>query len=87
MYDFLFDLVVDPKCTGFTNAHVGCECTGTFRFNRNQLDSLALEWASEENMTWPDRVGLLLKLDKLPWYHDEITFHWDRQDEVEIIWG
>lgn len=76
MYDFLFDLVVDPTCTDLTGDHVGCQCTGTFRFDRTELDSLALEWASEENLTWPDRVGLLLKLDKLPWDRDEIAFYW-----------
>ena len=76
MYDFLFDLVVDPTCADPTGNHVGCQCTGFFRFDRAELDSLALEWASEENLTWPDRVGLLLKLDKLPWDRDVIDFYW-----------
>ena len=76
MYDFLFDLVVDPICVGFTNGRSGCGCNETFRFDRGELDSLALEWASEENLSWPERVDLLLKLDKLPWHRNAITFHW-----------
>ena len=81
MYDFIFDLVVDPRCTSLTGSHYGCQCSGTFRFDRAELDALALEWASDENLTWPDRVGLLLNLDKLPWDQDEITFHWGEYTE------
>lgn len=82
MYDFLFDLVVDPVCMGFINGRGACGCVDIFRFHRDEMDSLALEWASDENLTWPDRVDLLLKLDKLPWHRDEITFHWGNAGEM-----
>lgn len=80
MWDFLFDLVVDPKCSGLPDIYGKCQCDGAYRFDRNQLDALALEWASEESLPWPDRVTLLLRLDNLPWDRDEIAFHWGYAD-------
>ena len=85
MYDFIFDLVVDPGCTLSPESPTGCQCKWTFRFDRAQLESLALEWAGEENLTWPDRVDLLLKLEKLPWDRDEITFHWGEWSESAAL--
>ncbi len=76
LYDFLFDLVVDPECgteSIICNAWNGDEpCL----FRRDELDSLALKWASEENLPWPERVALLLNLDKFPWRDDQIIFYW-----------
>ena len=83
LFDFLFDLMVDPACAGIVDRSGTCRCTSNFQFHRSQLDSLALEWASEENLNWPDRVALLLRLDQLPWHCDQITFQWDNVDEID----
>ena len=80
LYDLLFDLVVDPNCDGST--YDACEWyeNGTASFARDQLDSLALEWASEQDLPWPERVTLLLCLDKLAWKDNRISFHWTALD-------
>ena len=61
----------------------GCQCSGELRFDRSELDTLALQWASEQSLPWPDRVALLVKLNKLPWADDDITFHWGHWEEIE----
>lgn len=76
LFDFLFDLVIDPNCNGVPGA--SCLWCGhdAFCFDRDELDSFALEWASDEDLPWPDRVALLLSLDQLPWQDERVTFYW-----------
>ena len=81
LYDFFFDLVVDPDCDDPL-----CDCCpwfgeDGFRFSRADLDTCAHQWASNENLPWPDRATLLLQLDNLPWHNDEIVFYWDDSNE------
>ena len=82
-FDFRFDLAVDANRSGILVGPNGCQCSGELRFDRSELDTLALQWASEENLPWPDRIALLVKLNKLPWADDDITFHWGHWEEIE----
>ena len=81
LYDFLFDLVVDPDC-----GDPLCDCCPWFQddgfcFKQADLDACAHRWANDENLPWPDRAALLLQLDKLPWHNGEIVFYWGDSDE------
>ena len=76
LYDFLFDLVVDPECGDLV-----CDCCpwfedGGFRFNRADLDAQAHQWAASEKLDWPQRAALFLGIYNLPWEDDEIVFYW-----------
>lgn len=82
LFDFLFDLLVDPDCgvvDGLCEFATG-ECD--ISFCRNELDALADAWACDENLAWPDRAALLLSLDKLPWHNDRITFYWGECEDA-----
>ena len=83
LYDFFFDLVVDPDCDSLLPGCCSCPDDGCFRYDRADLDAQAHEWAADENLAWPDRAALLLSLDNLPWHNDEIIFYWGDSDETD----
>ena len=76
LYDFFFDLVVDPDCGDLL-----CDCCpwfedDGFRFNRADLDAQAHRWAASEKLDWSQRAALFLGIYNLPWEDDEIVFYW-----------
>lgn len=76
LYDFFFDLVVDPPCDDLT-----CDCCSWFegkgfRFSRAALDAHAHRWAASEKLDWSQRAALFLGIYNLPWEGDEIIFYW-----------
>ena len=83
LYDFFFDLVVDPDCGSLLPGCCSCPDDGRFRYDRADLDARAHQWAAAESLPWPDRAALLLSLDNLPWHNDEIIFYWGDSDETD----
>lgn len=83
LYDFFFDLVVDPDCDSLLPGCCSCPDDGRFRYDRAELDFRAHQWAADESLPWPDRAALLLSLDNLPWHNDEIVFYWGDSDETD----
>ena len=83
LYDFLFDLVVDPDCDCLPFRCDAWPGDGQFRFGRADLDAHAHQWAADENLSWPDRATLLISLDNLPWRNDQIVFYWGDSDETD----
>ena len=76
LYDFLFDLVVDPDCGSLLPGCCSCPDDGRFRYGRAELDGRAHRWAADERLDWPQRAALFLGIYNLPWRDDELVFYW-----------
>ena len=76
LYDFLFDLVVDPDCGGLAAGCCSCPEDGHYHYHRAELDACAHQWAGEEQLDWSQRAALILSIYNLPWQDDEIVFYW-----------
>ena len=83
LYDFLFDMVVDPECDGRPFGCSGWPEDGCHRFGRAELDARAHRWAADERLDWPQRAALFLGIYNLPWQDDEIAFYWGDGDGDE----
>ena len=75
LYDFLFDLVVDPDCGGLAAGCCLCPEDGRFRYDRAELDACAHQWAADEQLDWSQRAVFFLSIYNLPWQKDEIEFY------------
>lgn len=74
-FDFIFDLAVDPDCTG------GHPCNVVnngvyFEFARARLSQLAARWAAAERLDATQNAALQAWLDNLPWHNDRILLVW-----------
>ena len=76
LYDFLFDLVVDPDCGGLAAGCFLCPKHDCFRYDRAELDARAHQWTSDEQLDWSQRAALFLGIYNLPWQDDEVVFYW-----------
>ncbi len=76
LYDFLFDLVVDPDCGSLAAGCCMCPEDGCFHYARVELDAHANQWAADEQLDWSQRAALILSIYNLPWQDDEIVFYW-----------
>ena len=76
LYDFLFDLVVDPDCGGVVTGCCLCPEDGLYRYHRADLDDRAHQWAADEQLDWPQRAALFLGIYNLSWQDDEVVFYW-----------
>ena len=83
LYDFLFDLVVDPDCDALPLGLCSCPDDGRYRFNHAELDARAHRWAADERLDWSQRAALFLGIYNLPWQDDEIVFYWGDSDESD----
>ena len=76
LYDFLFDLVVDPDCGGLAAGCCLCPEDGHHHYERAKLDTRAHRWAAAEQLDWSQRAALFLGIYNLPWQDDAIVFYW-----------
>lgn len=76
LYDFFFDLVVDPECDDLLSACCPWFRDDGFRFSRADLDAHAHRWAANEKLDWSQRAALFLGIYNLSWQDDEIVFYW-----------
>ena len=83
LYDFLFDLVVDPDCGSLLPGCCSCPDDGCHHFGHAELDARAHRWAVDERLDWPQQVALFLGIYNLPWQDDEIVFYWGDGDNGE----
>ena len=76
LFDFLFDLLVDPDYVPWLPWRYAWPEGNRFPLERSALDEQAHEWAADEDLPWPERAQLLLQLDNLPWENDRVVFYW-----------
>lgn len=81
-FDFFFDLVADPDCSGGHPCNV-VDNGNRFKFARARLSQLAAQWADAEGLDAGQRAALQEWLDNLPWHDDRIIFVWGRDDAAD----
>lgn len=74
-FDDLFDLAVDPDCSGDRPCNV-VDNGRRFVFARARLSQLAEQWADAAGLDAGQCATLTEWLDALPWRHDHIIFVW-----------
>lgn len=85
-FDFLFDLAVDPDCSGDHPCNV-VDNGNRFVFARARLTRLAEQWADGEGLDAGQCAALMEWLDALPWQDDRIIFVWGLYEDADAADG
>ena len=79
-FDYLFDLAVDPDCSGDHPCNV-VDNGRRFVFARARRSQLVEHWADAAGLDAAQCVTLTEWLDALPWHDDRIMLVWGLDDD------